>query len=227
MFSSTIMVVKLMPTIRLHQKYMGSLCIAILIAQDLIALGVLMYLKGTQVTASGNLLVFISTGVLLITLILIVEQAILRPLIIRMEYYHEVLFLVALGWCLGIALLAEKLGFSLEIGAFLAGIAFARNPIAEFFSEGLKVFRDFFLVLFFFVMGTKINVRMVQGMIWVALLLSAVLIMVKTFVYAWILRWMGKEKKFAMEVGIRMNQASEFALIISFFAMQIGTISLK
>lgn len=228
MFSSTIMVVKLMPTIRLHQKYMGALCVAILIAQDLIALAVLIFLKGAQAgSVTGGLLPFIAGGVLFIALLLIVEQAVLRPLISKMEYYHEVLFLIALAWCLGVAMVAEKLGFSLEIGAFMAGIAFARNPIAEFFSEGLKVFRDFFLVLFFFVMGTKINVKMVQGMIWSALLLSVIHVLAKTFIYAWTLRMMGKEKKFAMEVGVRMNQASEFALIISLVAGQVHFVSEK
>jgi len=227
-FSSTILVVKLIPALTLHQKYMGALCIAILIAQDLMAVSVLVFLKGIKAgAAAGGLIPFIAGGALFIPLLLLIEQAVLRPLIARMEFYHEVLYLIALGWCLGVALVAEKLGFSLEIGAFLAGIAFARNPVADFFSEGLKVFRDFFLMLFFFVMGTKIDLRIIREIIVGALIISALLVLIKTTVYAWILRLMGKERKFAMEVGVRMNSASEFALIISLFAGHIHAVSGK
>ena len=81
-------------------------------------------------------------------------------------------------------------------------------------SEELKIVRDFFLVFFFFALGAKLNLFMVKT-VWVpALLLSGLILGTRPLYMGWLLRWVGEQKRFAREVGVRMGQASEFALII-------------
>jgi Sodium/hydrogen exchanger family len=69
---------------------------------------------------------------------------VLERLIARFDQIHEYVFLLAIGWCLGITELAYVAGLSHEIGAFIAGMTLAQSPIALFIAESLKPVRDFF-----------------------------------------------------------------------------------
>ena len=122
MFSSTILVIKLLPTTTLHHKRMGSICIAILIAQDLLAIVVLLFV-GSE-TPSGLLLLWLPVKlVLLVALTILGEQFVIRKMMRRTDRYNEVLVMLCLGWCVGIALLAKLAGLPYEVGAFAAGVA--------------------------------------------------------------------------------------------------------
>ena len=225
MFSSTILVVKLLPTITLHQRHMGFLCIAVLIAQDLIAVGILLFLSGSRPESPLNLFLMPFIGVAFVAIAFLFEQYLLRWVMKQVELYHEVLYLVALGWCFGLALLAKSIGFSYEVGAFIAGLALARSPISLFLSEGLKFFRDFFLVLFFFALGARIDLLVLQSVFFPSLLLTLILLALKPLVYILLFRLTGEKGAFSREIGFRLGQASEFSLIIALFAYSLGTIS--
>ncbi len=82
---------------------------------------------------------------------------VLLPLITRFDRFHEYIFLLAIGWCLGLAESARALGLSEEIGAFIAGIAIATSPISQYIAVNLKPLRDFFLILFFFSVGRPVR----------------------------------------------------------------------
>jgi Kef-type K+ transport system membrane component KefB len=126
-----------------------------------------------------------------------------------------------------VALLAEVAGMSHEIGAFLAGVALANGPIALFLSEGLKFFRDFFLVLFFFTLGARLDFRVLHEIVLPASILAALLMVLKPAVYLWFFKRAGEAGRFSRELGVRMGQASEFSLIIALAAAAGGTISLR
>lgn len=78
------------------------------------------------------------------------ERYILIKLLARFDRTQEYVFLLSIGWCLGISVLAQTIGLSEDIGAFIAGVALASSPISLFIAESLKPLRDFFLVMFFF-----------------------------------------------------------------------------
>ena len=226
-FSSTILVVKLLPTTTLHQQRMGSLCIAILVAQDLIAITILLFLKGERPDSWVGAVLVPLRGIAGIAVVMLLEQFAIRPLMRRVEYYHEVLLLLALGWCFGIAAGADYIGFSHETGAFIAGLALARSPISYFLSEGLKFFRDFFLVLFFFTLGAQINLPVVKEIWMVALAAGVLLLAVKPLLYRWLFIRSGEQNRFSTEIGIRLGQSSEFSLIVAVVAAEHAFISLK
>lgn len=224
MFSSTILVVKLLPTTTLHQQRMGSLCIAILIAEDILAVVLLTLLQAGQAATTGlvhgALLPF--KAVLLAVFSFIGERYLLRSMMRRADRYPEVLVILCLGWGLSWAALSETIGLSAEIGAFIAGVALARCKIAYILAEQLKPLRDFFLMFFFFTLGVRLDLSHV-GTAWIPALLVALLIVVVRPVYGFfLLRFTGEEKAFARETALRLGQASEFGLIVVTVAFQTG-----
>ena len=226
MFSSTILVVKLLPTTTLHQLRMGSLCIAILIAQDIIAVIVLLFLRVGGDHSIWYWCLSLPVKTIGLTAALIAgEQHLLRPMMRKSDRFNEVLIMLCLAWCLGGALAADALDLPSEVGAFIAGLSIARGKIALYLTEQLKPLRDFFLMFFFFVLGARFTVAPSAGIIIPAAILTVGILVLRPLVMAVLFRATGEEPPFARESGIRLGQASEFALIIAAAALAHNRIS--
>lgn len=225
MFSSTILVVKLMPTTTLHQQHMGAIGIAVLIIQDLMAILLIAFIKGKAnlSIAAGSL--GILKGIMLVVAALFVQRYVLSRLIRQVERYRELLNLLVLGWCFGIALTAEAIGLSHETGAFIAGVSLADNIIARVIAEELKMFRDFFLVLFFFALGAQLDFSVMKSIALPAILLSALLLIIKPLIFERALKLTGETPKFSKELSMRLGQNSEFTFIIAVIAAEQGIMS--
>jgi Kef-type K+ transport system membrane component KefB len=220
MFSSTIIGIKLLPTTILHHKHTGELVVGLLLLQDLIAILVLLALYSGSADQS-SVLTYVKT---LISLPILIVAAftfvrfILLKLIQRFDRFHEYIFLVAIGWCLGLAEIAQSAGLSAEIGAFIAGVSIATSPIAQYIAESLKPLRDFFLILFFFSVGASFNLGLLDQVILPSLVLAALVLGLKPVVYRFLLRRISETKELAWEVGFRLGQISEFSLLIAYLA---------
>jgi Kef-type K+ transport system membrane component KefB len=164
---------------------------------------------------------------LLVTLSFLCERYALVPLIRRFDTIQEYIFLTAIGWCLGIAQLAEMAGLSYEIGAFIAGVSLATNPIARYIAESFKPLRDFFLIMFFFSLGAGFDMSMLPSIALPAIGLAAVMLVMKPLVFSRLLRLTGESGGLPAEVGVRLGQASEFSLMIAVLALNAGAISLR
>jgi Kef-type K+ transport system membrane component KefB len=228
-FSSTIIGLKLLPTTVLHHQRMGESIISILLLQDLAAIAMLLLLKGTgQGTAPWGEMVLLLIA--LPTLVLIAWGAsrfILIPLIRRYDTFREYVFLIAVGWCLGMAQLAAALGLSHEIGAFIAGVGLASSPIALYIAESLRPLRDFFLVLFFFGVGVQFNLGMAPDVLLPALLLALAALALKPPVFRWLLVQTGEPSARSWEIGFRLGQLSEFSLLVAALALATGSIGAR
>jgi len=227
MFSSTIIALKLLPTTVLHHRHMGELIIGILLLQDVIAIIILMLLPADwqQGLPIMQILKLLLSLLALIGFAWVFERYVLMKLIARFDRIHEYIFLMAIGWCLGMAELAVLVGLSAEIGAFIAGIVLATSPLALFISESLKPLRDFFLVIFFVALGASLDLKIIQQVILPALVLAAVFMLLKPYAFAWALRWLGESPSRAVETGARLGQISEFSLFIAVLALETGAIS--
>jgi len=229
MFSSTIIGLKLLPTTVLHHQHTGELVISILLFQDLIAILLLLVMKG----GSGNespLLEIFKLGLalpLLIGVSALFVKFVFYPLMKKFDTIKEYIFLITIGWCLGLAEAATALGLSHEIGAFIAGISLATSPVSFFISENLKPLRDFFLVLFFFSLGASFDLHMLDDVILPALLIAAAMLLLKPVVFSRLLRRVGEEKMRATEVGARLGQLSEFSLLLAVLAWESELIGLE
>ncbi|TXS95803.1 cation:proton antiporter [Parahaliea maris] len=229
MFSSTIIGIKLLPTTILHHRHIGELMIGLLLLQDLLAIITLMLLGTAGGDASEEamlweiLLPFLALPLLGAGAWLLVRFVLLK-LITRFDRFHEYIFLVALGWCLGVAEVAELMGLSAEIGAFLAGITIATSPISQYIAVNLKPLRDFFLILFFFSVGARFELALLGSVLVPALLLSALVLGIKPVVYRFLLKGMSEKRVLAWDLGFRLGQASEFSLLIAYVAIANGLI---
>ncbi len=227
MFSSTIIGLKLLPTTVLHHQRMGEIIISILLLQDIIAIVTLLLIQAggaNELPTARVLLLLVSLpGIVLLAKVL--QQYVLSPLLARFDTIQEYVFLLAVGWCLGVAELAEVMGLSAEIGAFVAGVALAASPLSTFIAESLKPLRDFFLVLFFFALGAQFDLHMMGNLLLPAVLLAGSLLVSKPLLFRWLLRRNDEMPEKALEIGFRLGQVSEFSLLISVLASSQGMIS--
>ena len=222
MFSSTIISVKLLPTTALHHRHTGQVIISVLLLQDLVAIVILLLLQGYG--KGGQLGVDIVMQLLAFPLLVLIAYAldrlVMERLITRFDQIHEYIFLLAIGWCLGIAELARVLGLSHEIGAFVAGVTLATSPIAAFIAESLKPVRDFFLILFFFSLGAAFDLGALGHLMVPALVIASAILVVKPWVFRELLKRAGEKPDISQEIGVRLGQNSEFALLIAVLAAE-------
>jgi Kef-type K+ transport system membrane component KefB len=222
-FSSTIIGIKLLPTTVLHQKHMGELMVGILLMQDFIAIFILVFLDSGDVEQSTALKMLIAFPGLVVFAYLATRFALI-PLIARFDHFKEYIFLLAIGWCLGVAELAVALGLSAEIGAFIAGVSLATNPISQYIAANLKPLRDFFLILFFFSLGARFNIALIEVIAAPAITLAVVALLVKPVVFRFLLHRFSERNRLAWDAGLRLGQISEFSLLIAFVAASSGMI---
>lgn len=220
MFSSTIIGLKLLPTRTLHHQHTGEIIISILLLQDLLAITVLLLIEGLGGRGSSlrGLGLLIVTLPLLLGFAWLASRYVLIPLICRFDKIREYIFLTAIGWCLCVSQVAALLGLSYAIGAFIGGVSLATSPIALYIADSLRPLRDFFLVLFFFSLGASFDLGMLGAVFFPTLLLGTLLLTAKPWVFRGFLQWAGERGRIAMEVGVRLGQVSEFALLIAVLA---------
>lgn len=221
-FSSTILGIKLLPTTALHHRHIGEIVVSLLLIQDLLAILAILFITGMG-SDNGSIMSSVGSIFLGLPLLVLVAYAGVRymilPLITAFDAFHEYIFLLAIGWCLGIATMASAMGLSLEIGAFIGGVSLATSPIAQYIAESLRPLRDFFLVLFFFSVGAGLDISLVPQVWLPAIVLAGTLIAVKPVVFAGLLKVQGEAHDSAWEVGYRLGQASEFSLLLSYIAI--------
>ncbi|MEJ2308909.1 MAG: cation:proton antiporter [Gammaproteobacteria bacterium] len=228
-FSSTIIGLKLLPTSVLHHRRTGEVIISILLLQDLLAILLLVVIKGGGGAGMGvwEPLLLVLKLPLLVVFAWFMTRYLIVALIRRFDRIQEFIFLMAIGWCLGMAEFAYWLGLSAEIGAFIAGVSLATGPVALFVSESLKPLRDFFLVLFFFSLGAQVDLAMALPVMLPALVLALMTMIVKPPVFRWLMQRIGESALRSRNIGIRLGQMSEFSLLISVVALQAGVIGEK
>lgn len=228
MFSSTIIGLKLLPTTILHHQHTGEVMISVLLMQDIIAIITLILINGAHEGGKLSLDDLLLVGIALPALCAFAfacERYILIRLLARFDRTQEYVFLLSIGWCLGLSVLAKVLGLSEDIGAFVAGVALASSPISLFIAESLKPLRDFFLVMFFFSIGATFNFNFAHQVIMPALILSLLILIIKPFLFSALLIRSGEKRPVAKEVGVRLGQGSEFSLLLASIGLSTQLIS--
>jgi Kef-type K+ transport system membrane component KefB len=228
-FSSTIIGLKLLPTTVLHHQRTGDIIISILLLQDFIAILLLLIIEGSSAQADSAMefVRLVLSLPLLIGGAMLVVQKILLWLLQKFDTFREYIFLLAIGWCLGMAEAAAALGASHEIGAFVGGVTLASSPISLYMSENLKPLRDFFLVMFFFSLGAGFDLSMLGAVLVPALAIAVLTVVGKPPVFSLLLQKTGESGKRSREVGARLGQLSEFSLLVSILALEQELIGIE
>jgi Kef-type K+ transport system membrane component KefB len=228
MFSSTIIGLKLLPTTALHHQHTGQVIISVLLLQDLLAIVALLVLQSRAELGDGYWpLARQLLGLpLLVGIAYLVEHWVIEPLLRRFDQIQEYMFLLVIAWCLALSEFAAIFGLSHEIGAFVAGVVLATCPAALYIADALRPLRDFFLILFFFSLGARVDPGLVAPALLPAAVLAAAALVAKPMVFRWLLLREGEPERLARETGVRLGQISEFSLLIVLLAVEtraIGT----
>lgn len=225
-FSSTIIGINLLPTTTLHHRHLGTLVIGILLLQDtlaIIALVVVHNLGTADIIDFQSILPILLLPVF-VAILFALEKYVIRKLIWKFEQIREYIFLLMIAWCLGCAEFAALIGLSIEIGAFVGGVAMASSPIALYVAERLHPIRDFFLVLFFVAIGAHFEFATAGGILLPAFALATLFLVIKPIVFKYVLIRSAESAKTAHEAGVRLGQLSEFSLLLVFIALKSGII---
>lgn len=223
-FSSTIIVVKLLTDKEDAESMYGRYVIGLLLIQDLLAVGIMIFLTTISLDGSWQDVLFItlSKTVLLAGLIFLMARHILPVLIGRIAHSGEMLFIFTIAWCFGIASLVHLAGFTIEIGAIIAGVSLGSSPFQGQIASRVRPLRDFFLVLFFIVLGSQMQLSNIKPVLMPAIALSLFVLVVHPIVLYFIMRRIKYTRRNSLMAAITMTQVSEFGFILIFKGQDLG-----
>lgn len=223
LFSSTIIIVKVLSDKKEQNRLHGQIVIGILLLEDIVATFALLFVAGNPgSTGLSHLGILAIEGALLLLFLALMSNFVLPRIARFMASSQELLFLFAVGWGFGVASLFQAAGFSIEIGALFAGVSLAGLPYAQEIEARLKPLRDFFVVLFFIVLGKSLSLDGISEAILPALALSTVVILVKPITTLAMLGSLGYSKRVSFMSAVNLSQISEFSIVLSVLAINNG-----
>lgn len=232
-FSSTVVVIKLLLEKRDLVSLYGKLSVGILLIEDLVAILVLMAISvnhsvlnlGVQQALPLVGLIVKALGLFLLTFIL--SKYVLAKIFDGVAKSVELLFLTAITWCFLFTTLALISGFSVVIGAFLAGVALASSPYHLQIQGKIRPLRDFFVTLFFVYLGTQVNLADLSSGWPAVVIFTLYALMVKPTLFLLILGTFGFRKHTLFQTALNLSQISEFSLIILLLGVGNGLVAPK
>src|SRR3989344_2108483 len=222
-FSSTMIVVKLLDDKMELQTLHGKIVLGILLVQDILVVLALSLLQGV---GSTSIFTFISLlkGLGLIIVSYFVGRYIFSYLLRLSASLPELLFIISLAIAFIYTALAYYLGFSIIIGAFIAGVALASSPYSTEVVGRVISLKDFFLVMFFVSLGMQITSfnGEIRNLLWVIL---GLVLVVKTVIIFILLKLFKHTNRTAFSTSISLAQISEFSLILAGLGVSLGHLS--
>ena len=231
-FSSTIIVVQLLSQKKDLNSLYGKIVVGFLLVQDFIAILALIFLSGFSNTAGstslfysvlGFLFVFLKGGVLLFATVYLSRKLFPR-LMNLIGRSQEILYIFSLAWGLGLAALMASpwIGFSIEIGGLLAGLALA-NSVTHFqVASRMKPVRDFFIMLFFVALGARLAVGDFSAILSPAAILSVFVLIGNPIIVMIIMAGLGYRSRTSFLSSLTVAQISEFSLILAALGLRLG-----
>jgi len=226
MFSSTIIVMKLLSDKKQLDSLYGKIAIGVLIIEDLVAIVILMFIS--SISNGGSLSSLAVKGLLgglgLIVILFLFGYFILNKFMNYIARSQELLFLFSISWAFVVAALFSILGFSLEIGALVAGMILSISPYSIEISSKIRPLRDFFLIIFFIILGLNIQISNIGSILFNAIILSLIALIFKPIILMSLTAMFGYTKRTNFLVGTTLAQISEFSIIILGLGLAIGHI---
>ncbi|MEI6751098.1 MAG: cation:proton antiporter [Candidatus Saccharibacteria bacterium] len=226
-FSSTIIILKLLSDLKEQNRLYGKVSTGMLIVQDVLATIALLFVtsQNTGSFSPSGLEWLALKGLSIALPLILIGNFVLPKLSKLIAGSQEVLFLFALGWGFGSAALFERAGFSIEIGALLAGVALASLPYTHEISARLRPLRDFFIVVFFIALGTRLTFQDFGSIVPAILVATGIVIVIKPLLIMFIMGIMGYTKRTSFKTAVTMAQISEFSLVFVIVGNRNGLIS--
>ena len=229
-FSSTVVAVKLLEERQALQLTHGRIAVGVLLVQDMVVIVALTVLAGLGGATSGAAEVAGRIALAFLGMLLLVAVAVLgaRWLLAgqleRLRGSPEATLVWGLAWCFLFMIAAERLHLSIELGAFIAGVAIAQLRAAGELSQRVQPLVDFFVAIFFVTLGVAIDLATIPDVIAPALVLSALVLLFKPIAVLLPVRWSGLGERPGFLAGVTLGQVSEFSFIFAAAALARGLI---
>lgn len=228
-FSSTIIIVKLLSDKREVDTLHGRIAIGFLIVQDILIVLVMIGLTALgQAGDVSNLgweaINVLFKGGLFIAVIGLLMRYVLTPLLHQLARSPELLVLFAIAWAVSLGAAGAHLGFSKEVGAFLAGVSLASTPYREIIGARLVSLRDFLLLFFFIDLGAGLELAELSAQVVPAIIFSLFVLIGNPLIVIIIMGAMGYRKRTGFLAGLTVAQISEFSLILGALGLSLGHI---
>ncbi len=227
-FSSTIVVLKLLSDKKDQNSLYGKISIGFLLVQDVVAILLLVILSGIE-NGSGliwqGVLATILKALILFAFTIWIGRKILPHLFDKIARSQELLFLVSLMWMFLVVAAVSRIGFSIEIAGFLAGLALANSSENHQIASKIRPLRDFFILIFFVLLGSLLGVSNLDGIGTPILIFSLFVLIGNPLIVLIIMGVMGYRKRTSFMAGVTVAQISEFSLIIAVLGLKLGHIN--
>ena len=213
-FSSTMIVVKLLSDKDRLDTLHGRIILGILLVQDLLAILALSFLTTFDQIGPSVILSSLLKGGVLFALAIVLSKFLMPSVFRFAAKSQELLFLSAVSFCFLFSLLAFSLGFSIIIGAFLAGVSLASLPYNFDIIGQVRSLKDFFATIFFVSLGMQL-VLVSTALLVPFLLFFLAVTVIKPLILLVVTSLWGYEKRTAFLTSISLGQVSEFSLVLA------------
>lgn len=226
-FSSTIIIVKLLSDKKELNALYGKISVGFLIVQDFAAIAILVLISVFSFSANpvNQFFWFVINMLALLGLFFVSYKFLIKKIFDSIAHNQELLFLASISWCFVFASIAILMGFSKEIGAFLAGVSLAALPYTYEIFGKLKYLRDFFIVLFFVVLGSSLLFAAGSIVLLPAIIFSLFVLIGNPVIVFLLMAKLGYKGRTSFLSSLTVAQISEFSLIIIFLGQKLGYVS--
>lgn len=223
-FSSTIIVVKLLSDRKEIDELHGRVALGVLIVQDIVVVLVMIAVSATA-DGAGLAVQFaavLAKGVAFLLAVWALSRWVLPRLLHRVAAVPELLLVFSIAWAVVLAAAGDFLGFTEEVGAFVAGVALAATPYRDAIGSRLTGLRDFLVLFFFISLGAQLDFGDAGAQLGAAALLSLFVLIGKPLIVMAIMGGMGYRKRVGFRSGVALAQISEFSLILVALGVELG-----
>lgn len=230
--SSTAVAIRMLENMGGINTPQGQTAIGILVAQDLAFIPMLLLVgsfSAGEFNPWGLLKIALAVGFLVYAIRVLSRRsaADLIPPWVKSQFTgdnDQTLVLKALAACFACAALSGALGLSASYGAFVAGLLIGSTPHSHKYEDRARPLFDILMMVFFLSVGLLIDLRFLFEN-WGSILLVLLAVMaLKTFVNTAVLRWMGMERREALDMGTVLGQIGEFSFVLAALGYSTGAI---
>ncbi|MEZ7238249.1 cation:proton antiporter [Rhodococcus sp. GXMU-t2271] len=228
-FSSTIIIVKLLSDKRELEQLHGRIAVGFLIVQDIVVVLVMIVLTAFGQSTDDHVAVGVALvlvkGLGLLAGIVVLMRYVLPWLLGHVARSQELLVLFGVAYAVSVAAFSEWLGFSSEVGAFLAGVSLASTPYRDALGARMVSLRDFLLLFFFLDLGARLDFTDAGQQIVPAIVFSVFVLVGNPLIVVAIMSFMRYPVRVGFLAGLTVAQISEFSLILAALGLSLGHIT--
>ena len=228
--SSTTIIIKAFDDFGIKTRQFAHVVFGVLIVEDIVVILLLVLLPTISVAQqfAGVDMLYIVLKLLLFLVMMFVSGIFILPTLMkqmRKFLNEETLLVLSVGLCLGMVVLATRIGFSAELGAFMMGFILAETSSAEKVEQVIKPVKDLFAAVFFVSIGMMIDPAIIIEYGWAVIAVTLLTIFGKLISTTAGAILSGQSLKQSVQVGMSMSQIGEFAFIVATLGLSLGVIS--